>query len=344
MKNYFIIFLLLPLTGIAQNIGDFISVNPVSQNSDFVIPSTHTFQSIISRGDALTQGGTLPGNTDFTGYVPINGRSDNGYLSINAEIAPGAVSILDINFNPTSKLWSTSYSQAVDFSDYVLTAANCSGTVTPWNTIISCEEYTSAELFQNQSIPVDLNNDGYHDLGWAVEINPVTKTVIDKRWALGNFKHENLVIHSNERTAYQGADAAVGYLHKFVADSPQDLSSGKLYVYKGSKNGPGNWILLNNTTKEERNTTVGQSAAVGATVFNGIEDVEIGPDGFIYFAVKSEDQVYRFQDSDPISGTTVINMETYVGNTTYNITHTSGTTSVNWGYGNDNLALGFTRW
>ena len=340
MKNYFLIFFLIVLNANAQSIGEFTSVFPNSQNSDFIIPSSHTFQKIIIQDDPLTAGGTLPRNTDFTGYVPIAGSSENGYLSINAEIVPGAVSILDINYNPSSKLWATSYSQAVDFSPVVLTVANCSGTVTPWNTIISCEEYTSQEVFENYpSIPVDSDGDGYHDLGWAVEIDPSTKTVIDKRWALGNFKHENLVIHNNERTAYQGADAQVGYLYKFVADNPRDLSSGKLFVYKGEKNGPGNWILLNNTTKNERNTTVSQSANVGGTVFKGIEDVEIGPDGYIYFAVKSEDRVYRFQDSDPVSGTTVINMETYVGNTSYPISHSNGTSFVNWGYGNDNLAF-----
>ncbi|SNR73626.1 protein of unknown function, partial [Maribacter sedimenticola] len=338
MKNYFILLVLIAFNGKAQNIGDFISVNPAPQNTDFIIPATHTFQTIITEGDALTEGGTLPRNTDFTGYVPVNGSSDNGYLSINAETNPGGVSILDINYNPTSKLWATTLSARVDFSSFVRTIYNCSGTVTPWNTIVSCEEHTSQERLDNYPNR-DENNDGYDDLGWAVEIDPVTKTVIDKLWALGNFKHENLVIHNNQRTAYQGADAAVGYLYKFVADAPQDLSSGKLYVYKGSKNGPGDWIQINNTTKEERNTTVAQSTAVGATVFNGIEDVEIGPDGYIYFAVKNEDQVYRFQDSDPINGTTVVNMETFVGNMTYNITHASGTSSVNWGYGNDNLAF-----
>ena len=143
MKNYFILFFLVVLNAKAQNIGDFISVNPVSQNTDFVIPSTHTFQSIISRGDPLTQGGTLPRNTDFTGYVPIGGSSENGYLSINAELVPGAVSILDINYDSNTKLWSTSYSAEINFNSVVRTIANCSGTVTPWNTIISCEEYTS---------------------------------------------------------------------------------------------------------------------------------------------------------------------------------------------------------
>ena len=342
-------FLLFSVGICAQQIGDFTSVPPGAQNTDFIIPATHRFQKIIEAGDALTQGGTLMGTNDFSGYVPING-SENGYLSINAEEAPGGVSILDINFNSSSGLWQTSRSEAVNFSGVFATIANCSGTVTPWNTIITCEEYTSQELRDNPSFgyPVDFNGDGYHDFGWAIEIDPVTKTVInqtgglngpDKLWAMGNFKHENAVIHSNQRTAYQGADAAVCYLYKFVADNAQDLSSGDLYVYVGSKSGSGNWILLDNTTQEDQNSTVQQSAAVGATVFNGIEDVEIGPDGWIYFAVKQESRVYRFQDSNPISGTTVPQMETYVGNTTYSVAHENGTSNVTWGDGNDNLAF-----
>ncbi|MEP3210953.1 MAG: alkaline phosphatase PhoX, partial [Maribacter sp.] len=317
----------------AQEIGDFISITPAAQNSDFVIPSTHSFQVIIESGDPLTQGGVLPANNDFAGYVPIGGSSENGYLSINAETAPGGVSILDMNYNSTTNLWQTTASEAVDFSGVANTIANCSGTVTPWGTIISSEEVNNPF--------VDLNADGYNDFGWNIEIDPVTKTVINgnKLWAMGNMAHENVVIHSNERTVYQGADSTPGYLYKFVADVAQDLSSGSLYVYSGAKNGSGNWILLNNTTIAERNTTIDQSALAGATVFSGIEDVEIGPDGMVYFAVKDENQVYRFQDSDPLVGTTVPTMETFVGNTSYTIAHGNGATSVNWSNGNDNLAF-----
>ena len=313
-----------------QQIADFTSIQPTSQTTDFIIPSSHVFQKIIETGDPLTEGGVLPTNTDFTAYVPIGGSSELGYLSINSEAAPGGVSILDINFNQGTKLWQTTRSEAVDFSSVVATAANCSGTVTEWNTVISCEEVV---------VGTDLNGDGHNDIGWCIEIDPVTKTVIDKLWELGNFAHENVAIHSNQRTVYQGADSNPGYLYKFVADNSQDLSSGSLYVYSGSKNGSGNWILLDNSTPAERNSTLTQSANVGATVFNGIEDVEIGPDGLVYFAVKGEDRVYRFQDSDPLSGTTVPLLETYVGNTVYTINHVNGSSQVNWGRGNDNLAF-----
>ncbi|MCP4457493.1 MAG: DUF839 domain-containing protein [Cytophagales bacterium] len=328
--KYLFFFLISSNLFAQEKIGDFISVEPLPQSPDFILPSTHIFQKIIESGDALSAGGLLPSNNDFAGYVPIAGSSTNGYLSINSEATPGGVTILDINFNSSTKLWETSLSQAIDFSGVAETARNCSGSVTLWNTIVTCEEWIST---------LDSNSDGYNDLGWCVEINPATKTVIDKRWALGNFKHEKVIVHMNQRTVYEGADSNPGYLYKFVADYAQDLSDGILYVYKGSKNGSGNWMPLNNSTPAERNSTLAQSSDAGATMFKGIEDVEIGPSGWVYFAVKGENSVYRFLDSDPLTGTTVSQMETYVGNTSYNIPHKNGISNTNWGFGNDNLAF-----
>lgn len=325
-----ILFLFSSCLTAQQSIGDFVSLGPLPESTEYRIPESHVFQKIIAAGDPLSEGGLLPNRNDFTAYVAINGSSENGYLSINSERNPGGVSILDINFDITSKIWATTASEAVDFSGVAGTVNNCSGAITPWNTIISCEEFQSA---------TDSNADGYYDIGWCVEISPETKTVIDKLWALGNFRHENVAVHQNERTVYQGADSNPGYLYKFVANNPGDLNEGALYVYSGSKNGQGEWILLNNNTPAERNSTLTQSAAAGATVFNGIEDVEIGPDGLVYFAVKNENRVYRFQDSDAVSGTTVLEMETYVGNASYPIIHEAGTSVVNWGSGNDNLVF-----
>ncbi|WP_341228253.1 alkaline phosphatase PhoX [uncultured Arcticibacterium sp.] len=320
---------------IVMPLSNFTSLIPENQNDSLFIPSGYNFQVIAQRGDLMSDGNAFPPKFDFTGFVPINQSSTNGYLSINSEYAPGAVSIMDINFDSTTLRWSKSNSSAIDFSPVVGTIANCSGSVTPWNTIITCEEYATS---------IDSNNDNYNDTGWAIEINPATRTIVnnEKIWALGNFAHENLVVHPNQRTVYQGADSNPGYLFKYVADMAQNLHSGKLYVYVGSKSGSGNWILLNNTTKVERNTTMSQAANLGATSFAGIEDVEISPkDGKVYLAVKGESAVYRFEDSDPLSGTTVTNFETYVGGSgqTYNLDTQSGIINEPWGTGNDNLAF-----
>lgn len=43
----FLVGLLLSLNLAAQKIGDFTSLEPLSQNSKLIIPSTHVFQKII---------------------------------------------------------------------------------------------------------------------------------------------------------------------------------------------------------------------------------------------------------------------------------------------------------
>ena len=332
MKNLLTLLFVFSIPGlslIAQTISDFTSVEPTAQSTDFVIPSSHAFQYIIQHADPLTAGGNMPDYTDFTGYVPIAGSSTNGYLSINSETFPGGVTILDVNLEPVNRKWLVTASEKVNLTPVVRTAYNCSGTVTEWGTVISCEEVVAN----------DGDGDGYKDFGWNLEIDPVTRTATQKLWAMGNFAHENVAIHANKRTVYQGADSNPGYIFKFVADVAEDLSSGKLYVYKGSKSGSGNWILLNNTTKAERNTTLNQCAAVGATIFKGVEDIEIGPDGKIYVAVSDECVVYRFDDSDPLTGTTVSNFEIYVGGTDYPIDYGTGLVPEPWGCGNDNMAF-----
>ncbi len=331
-----------------KHISDFTSLDPDAQDSIFHLPLTHKFQYLIEHTDPLTQGGSMPDNLDFAGYVPVQGSSKFGYLSINSESAPGGVTILDIEFDDTTGRWVVDNSQAVDFSFPFPTVANCSGTVTPWNTIITCEEYTSIEL----GLGEDLNLDGYHDFGWAIEIDPATKTIInqtdgrpdkDKLWAMGNFKHENAVVHNNLRTVYQGADdtKGQGYLFKFVASNSTDLSAGELFVYKGDKQNNHAWIKLKNSNKTDQNSTLDQCDNLGATNFGGIEDVEINPiDGMVYFAVKREDYggsekkgvIYRFNDKDPLDETGIENFEIYAG----------GGVSYDgepWGEGNDNLVF-----
>jgi secreted PhoX family phosphatase len=316
----------------SQNIADFVSVNPTAQTTNFIFPTlTHRFQKIMEHGDPLPVG-TMMDNFDFTGFMPIGSSSVNGYLSINHELTgSGGVTAMNVNFNAGNKLWQKNGAVALNFASVGGTARNCSGGLTPWGNIITCEEEIST---------ADLNTDGYNDLGWHVEINPATKTVVRKLWAMGHGPKENVAIHSNRRTVYFGNDANPGYLYKFVAASVNDLSSGLLYVLIcPSKTGNGVWQLINNTTQADRNNTMALCSAAGATAFSGIEDAEIGPDGKIYFAVKNENRVYRLQDSDPLTGTTTSLMETYVGNASYNITHAGGTVSTPWGTGNDNLAF-----
>ncbi|MBX0288936.1 DUF839 domain-containing protein [Hymenobacter sp. HSC-4F20] len=337
-----------------DHISRFTSVQPSNQPQDLRIPATHTFQMLVQGGEAYSTAadGNLKEAFDFTGYVPISGSSANGYLSINHEgssDATSGVSMLNLSFDATTKLWKVNAKNPVNFQPVVGTFNNCSGGVTPWSTIITCEENTP-------TAPTDSNNDGYLDYGWNVELDPATHTVKDqngdgtpdKLWRMGRFKHENVVVAPDRRTVYEGADegSTLSFVYKYVANTAGQLANGTLYALKldgaiGTAT-TGTWIQIPNTTPAECSNTAAAALALGATSFNGVEDLDISPvTGQIYFTAKGPGTTYRFTDA----ATTVSAFEVFVGNSpgvtnrTYPINYGTTTVQEAWGTGNDNLTF-----
>lgn len=330
------------------HISCFTSIVPTTQTSKLIIPAEHRFQMILKEGDAYTEGGGLVGGlNDFTGYVAKNASSVDGYLSVNHETNPGGVTMAEINYNPSSKLWALTKSRGVDFSgtSLVQTIRNCSGGVTPWGTIVTAEESVTGN---------DTNADGYHDYGWLVEINPVTAQVMshnpsgtkDKLWQMGIMNHENVVINNTGTIAYYGEDGGTHMVYKYVMDTPNNLSSGNLYVLKldqGLSSGnpvttTATWVQVPNKIQADQNNTTALAQSLGGTSFNGIEDIEISPlDGKIYFTAKGLSKVYRMQDN----GMTASQVEVFVGgsSTQYSFNTAQGIKTEAWGSGNDNLTF-----
>ena len=331
------------------HIGCFTSIRPTSQTPNLIIAPEHNFQMIFKQGEAYTNPlgsfTNVPGNHDFTAFLSMNGSSELGHLSVNHETTPGGVSLLDLHFDRKTLLWIVDTTRPVDFygNDLVTTARNCSGGITPWGTVITSEETGTSS---------DANSDGYVDVGWNVEIDPLTSKVMDynndgkadKLWAMGNISHENVVVSNDGAVAYEGEDGGSSAVLKFVPDTPGDLSAGKLYALKldapligGEPTSKGaTWILIPNTTQAERNSTRALAISLGATNFNGVEDIEIGTvDGKIYFTSKGNGRIYRFDDN----GNKVANFETFVGGTSYDITTDQGVFNEAWGGGNDNLCF-----
>lgn len=325
MKKLFTLVSLFTIAvGSAQNIGDFESVRPVTNqniNFTFTIPSTHIFQRIIQRGNASALGVDAD-NYDFTGFVPTNGSSTEGVIALNHETSPGGVSLISVQFNPENNLWQVDSIRTVDFSGVAGTVRNCSGGTTSWGTSITSEESIST---------ADENNDGHNDIGWQIEIDVTTGKIMDynndgtpdKLYELGNFSHENIVVANDGSVAYEGADmGSNGYVYKFVPNVAKNLSIGNLYVLKLNNDdltqaNAGQWVQIPNKSPEERNNTVALAEAAGATNFNGVEDVEIGPDGFMYFTAKGTDRVYRFMEGNTVTDVAAFNI--HIDNVDYDI-------------------------
>ncbi|MCE7926749.1 MAG: DUF839 domain-containing protein [Haliscomenobacteraceae bacterium CHB4] len=322
----------LTATGISgQSIGSFTSIQPMAPTEVFQFPSSHAIQKLIQVGDPAGNIGPLPDLPDYTAFVPNNGSSMEGQLLLNHEIdeGEGKVTMFDLLLDAGTQLWALSNSHSIDFTGVGGTSRNCSGILTPWGTAIVGEEEISED---------DDNDDGYWDWGWLVEIDPNTRTVVDKLWAAGNCLHETAAIASDQRTFYAGSDHfGTGYLYKFVANTPGDMSSGLLYALErdGPNASTGQWIPIPNTTQDERNTTTAAAIAAGATNFIGIEGVKIGPNGQVYFACQGPGAIYKFTDN----GSTISNLQLWVGpsNVSYNINYGFGNQSVQWGSGCDNI-------
>lgn len=338
-----------PVTCNGTHISCFTSIVPTAQTNKLIIPAEHKYQLILKEGDNYTEGGGLVGGqNDFTAYVAKAGSSTNGYLSVNHETNPGGVTMAEISYNATSKLWQLTKSRAVSFSapSLVQTIRNCSGGITPWGTVVTAEESVTSN---------DVNNDGYKDYGWLVEIDPATAQVISKNtdgskgklWQMGIMNHENVVINNAGTIAYYGEDGGTHMVYKYVMDTPNDLSSGNLYVLKLDQGltaagdpaaTTATWIQVPNKEKADQNNTGPLALSLGGTKFNGIEDVDISPlDGKIYFTSKGLDRVYRLQDN----GTTASQVETFVGggSTVYSFNTAQGVKSEVWADGNDNLTF-----
>lgn len=331
------------------HIACFTSINPTTQTNVLIMPTEQRFQMLFKEGSTYMDGsGLVPGTHDFTGYIPSLGvdASKIGHLSVNHENNPGGVSIvnLNLNSNASNPLWDVTNTRKVDFdnTDLVKTVRNCSGGITPWRTIVTAEENTTAG---------DANGDGYQDVGWLVEINPTTASVVDyntngvkdKLYALGRMNHENIVVSNDGTVAYYGEDGGTHCVYKFIPTVANNLSTGNVYVLKldtalsddEPSSATATWIQVPNTTQADRNNLAANAGALGGTNFNGVEDCEIAPDGMIYFATKGKNRVFRFKDN----GMTVSNFETFVGGMTYPIQTTSGIVNEPWADGNDNLTF-----
>lgn len=135
------------------------------------------------------------------------------------------------------------------------TLGNCAGGVTPWKTILTCEEnfnnfygFSQRDKYYKKKKTSKLSWDSFYDnpsehYGWVVEVDPFTGKAV-KHVSLGRFAHETATVvelDDGRVVVYSGDDHVDECLYKFVADKPGSLETGTLYVANVEK---GRWLPL----------------------------------------------------------------------------------------------------
>lgn len=159
---------------------------------------------------------------------------------------------------------------------------NCSGTTTPWGTVLSAEEYYASHApepvrsdgssFPTNTVPfIPSMGNGFGNIlglagnkyGWAVEVDPSNKEDYGtKHTMLGRYFHEAFAVNSKKDmpiAIYSGCDRKGGHIYKFISEestsNPKSktnsklLEAGTLYAAKFNTDGSGYWIPLSAGTK-----------------------------------------------------------------------------------------------
>lgn len=182
------------------------------------------------------------------------------------------------------------------------TFAGCAGGITPWGTILSCEENTDSfygdyvyDELTGEVLDILPGNYGWENFfdnspehyGWVVEVNPKSGEA-KKLVALGRCAHECATVHqlSDGRVViYSGDDGNERCLYKYISKNAADLKDGTLYVANVEE---GKWIslkyedhaILQERFKNQTDVLVRMRDAaylVGGSKLNRPEDIEIDP-------------------------------------------------------------------
>jgi secreted PhoX family phosphatase len=195
---------------------------------------------------------------------------------------------------------------------------NCSGGLTPWGTVLSCEENVD-----DYGAPLEQGGFGYgwdqsyvkEHQGWIVEVDPFNpQDMPRKHTAMGRFRHENaavMVSPTGRVVVYMGDDKTDACVFKFVTNGAYDpknreanlklLETGKLYAadFQNAK-----WVLLDYATQQRLRDAkkadgsprfqnqadvladaTGAALVIRATPTDRPEDIEVHPTtGQVYIA------------------------------------------------------------
>ena len=301
----------------------FVPIDTNFRATQHFVPAMPVQASILFRGQVdtvVTKTGVKAiskGDNDFIGYVPINGRSDSGYViqnheqtSVNTVLGHGGgMSVFTAQFK--NNMWTVADHpngkfRQVDFSNVGGTIGNCGGGQTPWGTVTTGEEglqtsnsglYNSGNgfidtsdvllpVFNGQTVNRTLKR--WQAMNWIVEVDAASAQAVKKQYGMGRYSHEMGYSMPDGKTVYLANDATPCPLYKFVSDTVGNYNKGQLYAYKQSVDGnTGSWIAI----PMDLDTLINANAVAfrrGATTFTRHEWIT-AVDGIVYITETGND-------------------------------------------------------
>jgi len=294
------------------------------------------YETLIKWEDPISDKDYFGFNNDFLCFIPLKNKTDEGILWVNHEylndlflhggvvsktllhskkdlynVGGSLVHIKQID-NHWEIVFNSQYNKRISglttipFNwDYKIeganqamgTLGNCAGGITPWGTILTCEEnyssfYGERTSASRQITPstykceLNFNNPPEH-YGWVVEIDPFSGHA-QKQVSLGRCAHECATVKElkdKRVVVYTGDDGNNEHLYKFISSKKKSLKHGTLYVANLSR---GEWIpvdinkheVLKNNFKSQTEVLIYLREAakmIGATELDRPEDIEIDP-------------------------------------------------------------------
>ena len=307
-----------------------------SSDDALVLAEALDYRVLIRWGDAISEQDTFGFNNDFIAFFPDKQNTDEGVLWVNHEYINSlmihqqtitektreqikqemyAVGGSLVRVKKENGQWSIiqqaankrltgltdipfNWDTPIEGKQTAMgTLGNCAGGVTPWGTVLTCEE--NYQYFYSDRRPGDRSitpsvegwerfyaNPPEH-YGWVVEVDPATGTA-QKHVALGRCAHECATVKElddGRLVVYTGDDKNDEHLYKFISSQPGSLREGTLYVANLDL---GMWIpvdvdqqpllMAQFKTQTEALVYLRESAKIlGATSLDRPEDIEIDP-------------------------------------------------------------------
>lgn len=305
---------------------------------DVILASGLTYQTVVSWGDKISDKDTFGFNNDFLCFIPLEGKTNEGILWSNHEYPDplfihgntsdsktkeevdlemyntgGGLLHIKKNGEQWEIVYNSEYNRKVNgFAEIpfnwdesifgankgIGTLGNCAGGLTPWGTVLTCEENyqdfysdrnSKGEVLEESWLKWDQYYPNHipEHYGWVVEVDPKTGKA-QKQIALGRCSHEcaTVVQLPDERVVvYTGDDKADECLYKFISSKPNSLKEGTLYVANTKE---GKWIPIDvnlqpelmEAFKTQTQTLIFLREAaviVGGTPLDRPEDIEVDP-------------------------------------------------------------------